>query len=83
MKSGQQLDYESVCGYFVKVLNYELIDSDSTKSSINPKVTSKFYRNNLKVDPFQIITAHSSSVEQYNSATVVAVQEFLVFQMIV
>lgn len=44
-----------------------LIDSGSTKSFINPKIAKHFFRNNIINDPFQISTAHGTSIEQFST----------------
>lgn len=43
-----------------------LIDTGSTKSFVIPEIAQKYYKNFIKNDPFQISTAHGTSVETHS-----------------
>lgn len=44
-----------------------LIDTGSTKSFVKPSIAQKFFKRCIKQDPFQISTAHGTSVENFST----------------
>lgn len=44
-----------------------LIDTGSTKSFVKPDIADKFFNEFIKLDPFKIVTAHGSSIQNYST----------------